>query len=122
MSVAQADLSSESDVARLFEDVRGGPVQVLVVNHGIWPNRDAPLSQMSLDQWNKTIAINLTSSFLVIREFLRALDRPTVSAAERDKAAVIFIGSTAGKYGEAGHADYAASKSGMNYCGSLLSF
>ncbi|THH05679.1 hypothetical protein EW145_g4622 [Phellinidium pouzarii] len=120
LSLAQADLSSESDVARLFGELREGPVQVLVVNHGIWPNDDVPLSQMSLEQWNKTIATNLTSSFLVIREFLRALDKPTVSAVERDKVAVILIGSTAGKYGEAGHADYAASKSAMMY-GLLLS-
>ncbi|KAI5118725.1 hypothetical protein M0805_004523 [Coniferiporia weirii] len=119
-SMAQADLSSESDVVKLFGRLEDGPVQVLVVNHGIWMKNSSPVSQMSLEQWNKTISTNLTSSFLVIREFLRSLDKPGVTAAQRDEAAIILIGSTAGKYGEADHADYAATKSAMMY-GLLLS-
>jgi NAD(P)-dependent dehydrogenase (short-subunit alcohol dehydrogenase family) len=71
------------------------------------------VSQMSLEQWNRTFNANLTSTFLVIREYLRGLeslgeDRMSL----KDKAAVVLIGSTAGKYGEAGHADYSATKSG----------
>lgn len=84
-----------------------------MVNHGIWPSDDIPLVSMSLDQWNNTISTNLTSSFLVIREYLRRLSGSNVPEGVRDKASVILIGSTAGKYGEAGHVDYACSKSGM---------
>ena len=109
----QADLRSETDVKALFDKIEGDVVQVLVVNHGIWPNDDVPISQMTLEQWNNTLSVNLTSSFLVIREYLRRLDSPAVSDAQREKAAIILVGSTAGKYGEAGHADYASSKSGM---------
>lgn len=121
----QADLTSEVDVVKLFDehDNKFGvdsPIQVLVVNHGIWPKHDAPLARMSLDQWNTTLTTNLTSSFLVIREFLRRLDRPEVSQEYRQKVAVILVGSTAGKYGESCHSDYAASKSAMMY-GLLLS-
>jgi NAD(P)-dependent dehydrogenase (short-subunit alcohol dehydrogenase family) len=87
-----------------------GPVQVLVVNHGYWPPADVPLVQMSLEQWNSTVATDLTSSFLVIRKYLQQLE--TASESLKEKAAVVLIGSTAGKYGEAGHADYAACKSG----------
>ena len=61
---------------------------------------------------NNTINTNLTSSFLIIREYLRRLSEPNVSNEVRDNASVILIGSTAGKYGEAGHVDYACSKSG----------
>lgn len=111
-STAKADLSSETDVQHMFDAFENSPIQVLVVNHGIWPSLDQPLAQMSLEQWNGTIATNLTSSFLIIREFLRRLEMPNVSDAVREKVAVVLIGSTAGKYGEAGHADYAASKSG----------
>ena len=116
----QADLSSEESVSKLFDNVASldnndsakNTVSVLVVNHGIWPSDDVPLVSMSLDQWNNTINTNLTSSFLIIREYLRRLSEPNVSNEVRDNASVILIGSTAGKYGEAGHVDYACSKSG----------
>lgn len=53
---------------------------------------------------------NLTSSFLVCREYLRGLR--TLSEEKKRVASIVLIGSTAGKFGEAGHADYACSKSG----------
>lgn len=87
-----------------------GPVQILVVNHGYYRSEDVPLSQMSLAQWNETMSANLTSSFLVIREYLKRLEM--ASDVEKERAAIVLIGSTAGKYGEASHADYASSKSG----------
>ena len=111
-----ADLATEGDVTRMFDDISKdpefGPVQVLIVNHGIWPTNDAPVFKMSLAQWNNTLNVNLTASFLVIREYLRRLGQSDVTDDVRRKAAVVLVGSTAGKYGEAGHADYAASKSG----------
>ncbi|EMD32843.1 hypothetical protein CERSUDRAFT_22864, partial [Gelatoporia subvermispora B] len=118
LQLLQADLSREADVLRLFSaisspDAKLGPVQVLVVNHGVYPSADVPLAQMSLAQWDATLSANLTSSFLVTREYLRHLER--ASEAERESAAVVLIGSTAGKYGEHGHADYAACKSAMMY-------
>ena len=65
---------------------------------------------MTLKQWNSTISTDLTSCFLVCREYLRNLE--DASAEEKEKASIVLIGSTAGKYGEGFHADYAASKSG----------
>jgi NAD(P)-dependent dehydrogenase (short-subunit alcohol dehydrogenase family) len=65
---------------------------------------------MTTEQWDRTISANLTSSFLVCREYLRYL-RASVDSV-KDKASVVLIGSTAGKYGEANHGDYAISKSG----------
>lgn len=87
-----------------------GHVQVLIVNHGVWPSQDVPIKDMTLDQWNSTLGSNLTSTFLAVRGFLKGVEQ--ISDEERAKVAVIFVGSTAGKYGEAGHADYAANKSG----------
>jgi NAD(P)-dependent dehydrogenase (short-subunit alcohol dehydrogenase family) len=108
----QADLTKEDDVAAMFEDASRtfGPVQVIIVNHGYWPPEDIPVARMTLDQWNSTVSTDLTSAFLVARRYLNGLERAT--AAEKDKAAIVMIGSTAGKLGEAGHADYAACKSG----------
>ncbi|GLB44241.1 putative KR domain containing protein [Lyophyllum shimeji] len=115
VQAVQADLTLEKDVSRLFASASSsfGPVQVIVVNHGVWPTSHQPVVQMSLDQWRSTIDINLTSSFLVSREFLRGIQ----SASEDLKAyaSILFIGSSSGKFGEAGHADYSASKSAMMY-------
>ena len=112
----QADLGNEGDNVRIFGEMveRGfGPVQVIIVNHATYVTEDVPISRMSLEQWNRTINANLTSPFLVVREYLRGLeslgeDQKSLG----DKAAIVIVGSTAGKYGEAGHADYAATKSG----------
>jgi NAD(P)-dependent dehydrogenase (short-subunit alcohol dehydrogenase family) len=71
---------------------------VVIVNHAIYETAPAPLVDMELDQWKKTLDVNLTSSFLVTREYLRGLKG--ASESEREKAAVVFIGSTAGKYGK----------------------
>lgn len=110
----QADLTNESSVFQMFSQHEGqpdfGPVQIVVINHGIWPTADAPIAAMSLEQWNHTINTNLTSSFLVAREYLQQLSLAPEEL--KAKANIVFIGSTAGKYGEAGHADYAATKSG----------
>src|SRR2546421_286875 len=72
-----ADLTHEAEVERLFADAEKhfGPVQVLVANAGYWPPEPAPLESMSLDQWNSTLAANLTSAFLCVREFLRGVNR-----------------------------------------------
>jgi NAD(P)-dependent dehydrogenase (short-subunit alcohol dehydrogenase family) len=110
---AQADLSKEGDVTRLFAPAAFGPVQVLIVNHGYFPSADVPIAQMSITQWNDTMASNLTSAFLVVRGYMRMLKVSRPEA--REKAAIVLVGSTAGKYGEAGHADYASAKAGESH-------
>jgi 3-oxoacyl-[acyl-carrier protein] reductase len=107
-----ADVTREDEVARLFAEAeaRLGPVQVLVANAGFWPPRDAPVHEMTLEQWHGTLAVNLTSVFLCTREFFRGIVKHGLA----DPAAVL-IGSTAAVYGEAGHADYAAAKAGLTY-------
>jgi 3-oxoacyl-[acyl-carrier protein] reductase len=112
-----ADLCSESETAKLFEAAEKtlGPIEILVANAGIWVERDTPIHEMSLEQWNKTLQTNLTSMFLCLREFVRQ-----VRAHHLREPAAVLIGSTAGVYGEAGHCDYAASKSAAIY-GLMLS-
>lgn len=97
--VLQADLSKEDDVVQLFDKATYtfGPVQILIINHAISIVKDEYLWEMSLDRWNKTMNANLTSTFLVAREYLRRLK--DVAADLKEEACIILIGSTAGKYG-----------------------
>jgi NAD(P)-dependent dehydrogenase (short-subunit alcohol dehydrogenase family) len=86
----------------------GAPLDGVVVNAGIWVEEDVPLHTMTLAQWEGTLAADLTSAFLTCRGFLRHL-----AALPRDDASIVLVASTAGLFGEAGHADYAAAKAAM---------
>jgi len=111
----KADLRIEEDVVKLFSSAQHtfGSVQIIIVNHAIVAVKNDYLWEMSLDRWRTNIDTNLTSTFLVTREYLKQLK--TASSDSKDRAAIIFVGSAAGKYGKVGHADYAASKSAMMY-------
>jgi glucose 1-dehydrogenase len=110
----QADVSREEDVRALFartiEDF--GTVDIVVSNAGI--QEDAPFADMTLEQWQKVIDVNLTGCFLcareATREFLRRGPRPDVS---RAMGKIIFTSSVHEIIPWAGHVNYAASKGGL---------
>src|SRR5215831_10346977 len=106
----RADLRNESQVRRLFDAAirEFGRVDTLIANAGSWETRDVPLHEMPLRQWQETMDGVLTTAFLSLREFLRIVKR------QRQGNAVL-IASTAGVFGEAGHADYASGKSAIAY-------
>lgn len=111
--VVQADLTSEADVGRLFATAREtfGSVDICAAVAGVWPAEDAPVWELSLERWEQTLRENLTATFLTAREFLREVART-------GHGSLVLVGSTAGRFGEAGHADYAAAKSALQ--GGLL--
>ncbi|KAF9269639.1 NAD(P)-binding protein [Marasmius fiardii PR-910] len=124
LRIAQADLLSESSVRSLFASAIDelGPVHVAVINHGNYIDEDVMLKDMTLERWNASMDVNLTSKFLVAREFLRGVERSqktaNLSEAEKervDRSSIVFVGSTAGLFGEANHSDYAAAKSAVMY-------
>ncbi|MDH5402656.1 MAG: SDR family oxidoreductase [Candidatus Heimdallarchaeota archaeon] len=108
----QANVKNELDVIAAINESTSllGPINCIVINHGIWIVNEAPVVDMSLKQWQHTIDIDLTGSFLFAREYLKQLKDKELS-----NVSIIFIGSTAGIFGEARHADYAASKSALTY-------
>jgi 3-oxoacyl-[acyl-carrier protein] reductase len=105
-----ADLTSEAEVDELFE--RAGRLDVCAAVVGAWPSEDVPVWELPLERWEQTLRANLTSSFLTARGFLRGVAR-------NGHGSLVLVGSTAGLFGEAGHADYASAKAGL--VGLLLS-
>ncbi len=110
--VVRGDLRKEVDAAKLFIEAedRFGRIDAVVANAGLWPPHSTPIHKMDLAQWDDTVASNVTASFLCAREYFRYLDD-----ARPDAASLVLIGSTAARFGEEGHADYAAAKAGLTY-------
>src|SRR5256714_5583456 len=97
VALVGADLTREDEVERLFAEA--GPLDVCAAVAGIWPPEDVPVWDLSLERWRATLDANLTATFLTARGFLRQLE---------GDGALVLVGSTAGLFGEAGHAHYAA--------------
>src|SRR6266508_2348811 len=102
VAVVGADLTREDEVERMFAEA--GRLDICAAVAGAWPSEDAPVWELPLARWRETLDANLTATFLTARGFLRQLD---------GDGALILVGSTAGIFGEAGHADYAAAKSAI---------
>ena len=103
-----ADLTIEAEVDALFAQAVAavGRVDVCAAVAGIWPTEDVPVWELPLDRWESTLRANLTATFLTARGFLREVGR-------NGHWSLVLVGSTAGRFGEAGHADYAAAKAAI---------
>jgi len=102
-----ADVSSEPDVRRLvdFAVGRSGRIDILVCNAGVV--RDQLLGAMTLADWQAVIDVNLKGVFLSIREVL-----PHMMA--QRSGSIVMLSSIAAERGGRGHANYVASKGGVN--------
>jgi len=89
-----------------------GRLDVCVANAGAWPPEDAPLGEMDPARFRRTVEINLLGAAWTARAFLKSLEE-TGAREDGDGAALVFIGSTAGRFGERNHSDYAAAKAGL---------
>jgi 3-oxoacyl-[acyl-carrier protein] reductase len=88
-----------------------GRIDCAILNHGIWPPHDAPISEMTTDQWRGTLGTNLDSVFGVIRAAVAQMKSQPQSSTV--KGHIVLVSSTAGQRGEAFHADYAATKGAL---------
>jgi 3-oxoacyl-[acyl-carrier protein] reductase len=122
----QQDLATSEDGESLVAQTLAafGDLDILIVNHGIWPPVESTVATMSSAQWRRTQAINVDSVFgLVHAASAHMLTRPRASMPGKLSAGcvplqtarghIVLIASAAGQRGEAGHADYASSKGAL---------
>ena len=102
----KVDVSKASEVEAFGKAVLDafGKVDILVNNAGI--TKDGLLLRMSEQDWDDVIAVNLKSAFLMTKVFVKAMMKAR-------QGRIINITSVAGILGNAGQANYAASKAGM---------
>jgi len=110
----QADVSHEGQVDEMFRKMveKLGRIDILVNNAGL--QRDSPFDQMTLEQWNTVINVNLTGQFLcaraAVRQFLKTGVVQGVSCAA---GKIVCMSSVHQEIPWSGHANYAASKGGI---------
>ena len=100
-----ADLTDSEQSEEVFNHIidKEGKIDICIANAGKYPKDYAPLWEIEKRRWENTISTNLSLTYNTSRYFLK-------HAAETKNGSLVLIGSTAGIYGEAGHADYAAAK------------
>ena len=89
-----------------------GRIDACVANAGVWPPANTPLHAMAPERLQKTLDIDLLGPLYTARAFLGALAE-TGPRNDGQGASLLFIGSTAGRFGERDHVDYAAAKAGL---------
>lgn len=110
----QADVSLEADVERLFATAIAefGTLHIVVCNAGL--QRDSAFAEMTLEQWNTVIGVNLTGQFLCARAAVREFQRRgVVDAISAAAGKIIHMSSVHQVIPWAGHANYASSKGGI---------
>ena len=110
----EADVSDEGQViymvARMVKQF--GTIDVMVANAGL--QRDAAITEMTLEQWRKVLDVNLTGQFLCAREAAKEfLRRGVVAEVSRSAGKIICMSSVHQIIPWSGHSNYAASKGGV---------
>jgi glucose 1-dehydrogenase len=109
-----ADVSQEADVVRLFDETAAafGRIDLLVANSGV--QKDAAIADMSLEDWNTVIDVNLTGQFLCAREAVRRFRaQPEAGRPTRSAGTIVAMSSVHEVIPWAGHVNYAAAKGGV---------
>ena len=112
--IHRADVSNEIQVRNMFKKMFDafGTIDILVNNAGL--QQDAPFEDMTLEQWNRVIDVNLTGQFLCAREAVREFKRKgVVKDVSCSAGKIICVSSVHEIIPWAGHVNYAASKGGV---------
>lgn len=110
----RADTTDPASIDAAFDAARArfGRVDVAIANAGRWTPEYALLHQASVERIRDNLSTNLLGTIWTARAFLRTL-AATGPRPDGIGASLAMIGSTAGRFGEKGHAEYAAGKAGM---------
>lgn len=102
----QANVADEEEISGAVNDIikESGEIDILVNNAGI--TRDNLFFRMSAKEWNDVLSINLSSAFYISKVVARQM-------AKQKNGSIINIASIVGVIGNAGQANYSASKAGM---------
>lgn len=108
-----ADVSDERAISGLMQAVIDafGALDIVVANAGA--QADAPIAEMSLDDWRKVIDLDLTGGFLCGREAIRCFRAQGRRGVSRALGKLLFTSSVHEVIPWAGHANYAAAKGGL---------
>ena len=112
--IHNADVSQEAEVVAMFERMKKefGTIDIMVNNAGL--QKDARFEEMTLEQWNTVISVNLTGQFLCAREAVKEFKRRgVVKEVSCSAGKIICISSVHEVIPWAGHVNYAASKGGV---------
>jgi 3-oxoacyl-[acyl-carrier protein] reductase len=108
-----SDLNNPAAARTLVAETVGhfGRLDILVANHGVWPEQDVPIERMSDEQWRSTVSINLDGVFGLVKH---AVAQMKVQPRNHAPAGhIVLISSTSGQRGEAYHCDYSATKGAL---------
>jgi 3-oxoacyl-[acyl-carrier protein] reductase len=113
--LVEADVTRAEAVDAAAERVleRFGRIDCCAANAGVWPSEHLTLDELPEERIRRTIEVDLVGALFSARAFLRALKR-TGPRKDGHGAALVFTGSTAGRFGERGHVDYAAAKGALH--------
>ncbi|PMD65348.1 polysaccharide deacetylase family protein-like protein [Hyaloscypha bicolor E] len=113
------DISSEDSTKSCIQQARQhhGPINILVANAGITDESNSyPIWKIPLELWEKTYNTNIRGTFLTIKHFLLSAEEVQISTGkELENLAIVVTGSETGKFGQAGHTEYASGKAGLQY-------
>jgi NAD(P)-dependent dehydrogenase (short-subunit alcohol dehydrogenase family) len=123
------DISSEESISSAMSSAvsRFGPINILCANAGITNEQNHPnIWELPLETWEDVYRVNVRGTFLTIKHFLLAAiasqgglshdpDQKDAEVTELPNLAIVVTGSECGKFGQAGHAEYASGKAGLQY-------
>ncbi|KAK5001104.1 hypothetical protein LTR66_000142 [Elasticomyces elasticus] len=115
----QGDISDEKSVAACIAQAQQhfGPINILAANAGITDESASHnIWEQSLEMWESVYRVNVRGTFLTIKHFILAMQNAQKETGEElSNVAIVVTGSECGKYGQAGHAEYASGKAALQY-------
>jgi NAD(P)-dependent dehydrogenase (short-subunit alcohol dehydrogenase family) len=117
--VVTGDISNEASIQSCIADAKchHGPINILIANAGITDESNSySIWKIPVELWEKTYNTNIRGTFLTIKHLQSAEDSQNENGGKQlENLAIVVTGSETGKFGQAGHTEYASGKAGLQY-------